>query len=267
MIKESWFSFLNLFLVFALYFTVNFNHSVFWNVKDINNGKKFHIAQKSYLHQVNEDNTPPVVKIINPKNNSAFAWNTRIPYTITVSDQEDGESKYDEITNNEVFLEVEYIADTSRVTELLNQPVQSDPVGLAAIKKSNCLNCHAFDAKLIGPSFLEISERYTPTPSNIDILVQRIREGSSGIWGNVVMPTHPELSVEETEDIVHWILENAAKPNTSYFIGTEGSFQLKPPASSPQTGIFVLKATYTDHGAADAPPSKGQDLIMIRGKE
>src|SRR5438270_10479024 len=39
-----------------------------------------------------QSNQPPVVKIITPANNSTFAWNEPIRYTITVSDKEDGES-------------------------------------------------------------------------------------------------------------------------------------------------------------------------------
>ncbi|MCW3105517.1 MAG: hypothetical protein JWQ09_23, partial [Segetibacter sp.] len=65
-----------------------------------------------------------------------------IQYKIKVSDEEDGESAYDEIPSNEVFLEVKYLADASKATAEMNKAVKSDPAGLAAIKSSNCLNCH-----------------------------------------------------------------------------------------------------------------------------
>ncbi len=214
-----------------------------------------------------QENHPPVVKIISPRANGTYEENTLVRYQVEVSDKEDGESKFQEIPSNEVFLEVRYFADASKAATASSQTVKSDPPGLQTIKASNCLNCHAFNAKLIGPSFYDISKRYPYSRSNIDTLSKRILEGTTGVWGSIKMPTHPELTKAQTADIVSWILKNAADPTVNYYTGTEGSFRLKSPAASPgKGGAFVLIASYTDHGLKDKPKQnlKGQEAILIR---
>ena len=54
-----------------------------------------------------QTNNRPIVKILAPKDKSSYPLGTRVAYQISVSDPEDGESKYGEITQNEVLLKVE----------------------------------------------------------------------------------------------------------------------------------------------------------------
>jgi cytochrome c len=209
MVKGVQFFFLTVFIVTVLYAVANF-------------------AYPPKKNKVQQENHPPVVKIITPKNNSLFYWNTQMNYTISVSDKEDGESKYEEINPKEVLLKVKYAGDGSKITAELNKIDDNSP-GLTAMRMSNCFNCHNFDSKLIGPSFNEISKRYPATPSNIGLVVKRAKEGSKGVWGKVGMPAHPELTKEEIQNMVEWILKNATNPNINYYIGTEGSFRIKQP--------------------------------------
>lgn len=217
---------------------------------------------------VEQENHPPVVKIIAPKNNAVYEWNTPVQYKIKVSDQEDGESSFDEIPSNEVFLEVKYFADASKAYAEVSKAVKTEPAGLAAIKSSNCLNCHAFTGKLIGPSFSDISKRYPYTKAAVDLLSKHIAEGSTGVWGNVTMPTHPEITKAETQEMVQWILKKGAEQGVSYYRGTEGYFTIKQPAGANRKGAFVVTASYTDHGLKDKPKQnlRGQDVIVIQGK-
>lgn len=215
-----------------------------------------------------QENQPPVVKIIAPKNNSSFDFDTQLNYEITVADKEDGDSKYDEINTKEVLLEVRYEANKAKVPALLSKGVQSDAAGLAVIRASNCFNCHNFNSKAIGPSFYEISTRYPAIAANIDLLVKRIREGSTGVWGKETMPTHPELTTEETKAAVQWMLKNGADPNVSYYIGLTGSFRIKAPVVPNKKGAYILTASYTDHGLKNAMGKhlKGQDVVVISSR-
>ena len=225
----------------------------------------FASTPKNKLQQ--QKNNAPVVKIIAPKNKSQFDWNTQLNYSITVSDKEDGESKYDEINTKEVLLEVKYIGDDSKIPQALSKRVVNDPPGLTSIRTSNCFNCHAFNSKSIGPSFYDIKKKYKTTPENVSLLVKRTREGSTGIWGNASMPTHPELTKDETKKMVEWILKNA-ESNSSYYIGAEGSFRIKPTGASQKKAVYMLTASYTDHGVKDSSKQhlKGQDVIFIHSK-
>ncbi|MDB5142926.1 MAG: c-type cytochrome [Mucilaginibacter sp.] len=214
----------------------------------------------SFINLKNQqENHPPVIKIISPQNNTSFDKDALVTYKISISDKEDGESKFDEINTKEVLLEVRHLMGKS------NKKVQNDQPGLAVIMTSNCINCHGFNSKSTGPSFYEINKRYTATKANMDTLIKRIREGSSGIWGGKEkMPTHPELTIAETKNAVQWIMKNAADPNVNYYTGLEGFFRIKPDSK----GTYVLTASYTDHGLKDVPGKRlrGVDVVVIQSK-
>ncbi len=212
-----------------------------------------------------QSNHKPVVEIIAPNDKSSYPLGSRVVYEIRVSDKEDGESKYGEISANEVLLKVEYSDHTGLPIEK-NKRIQDNPPGLTGILTSNCLNCHVFKGKLIGPSFYEINKHYEPTRSNVQTMAIHIREGSSGVWGNTVMPSHPELSNQEIQEMVQWIMENAGETNIDYYTGTDGSIKLAPPVDSAKNASFILTANYTDHGVDGGQKLIGQDSVIIHSK-
>ncbi len=226
------------------------------------------IAQKNHFnfYKKQSQNHAPVVKILSPKNNSVYRWNSQVSYEISVSDKEDGESKYQEINPKEVFLEIKYVNDTSKALDLIKKNDQKDPPGLAAIKTSNCMNCHAFKSKLIGPSFYEITRRYEQVANSVDTLTDHILNGSKGRWGNVQMPSNDKLNASEAKEVIEWIFKNTRDSTVNYLAGTEGSFRLNASANSLKN--IILIASYTDHGIKDQPHQnmKGGDLIIIHGK-
>ncbi len=249
MILKSKPIYLNLFIPLLLFALVNF--------------------EKPLGNNIQQENHPPVVKITSPKNNDIFELGAQVNYQISVADKEDGDSKYDEINTKEVLLEVRYLTNKSKLTAALNTTAQNDAPGLAVIRTSNCFNCHNFNSKLIGPSFYEISKRYPGTLSNTDSLIKHVRDGSTGMWGKEKMPTHPELTKEETKNAVQWILKHATDPNVNYYIGTEGSFRIKPSVTQAQKGACVLTASYVDHGLKNTSGKqrlKGQDVVVVYGK-
>src|SRR6202012_5639467 len=123
--------------------------------------------------------------------------------------------------------------------------MQADEPGLAAIRTSNCFNCHNFNGKAMGPSFDEIQKKYPSAKINIDTLVKRISAGSTGIWGKEKMPSHPELPQQQVKSMVEWILRNGNKTGVNYFIGVNG---IVPGTYLKSPGAYVLTASYIDHG-------------------
>src|SRR6185312_350766 len=201
-----------------------------------------------------EENNAPSVKINSPKNNAVINARAAVNYEIDVADKEDGNSKYDEINNKEVLLEVKLVKDKLTLVKI----VQPDPPALTIMRTSNCFNCHNFNSKSIGPSFYDISRRYRISTANTDTLVKRIRVGSSEIWGKEKMPAHPELKTEAIKTTVGWILKHAADPGIDYYIGAAGIFRVK------KTGVYRLTATYLDQGQKNAPGRQrlmGHDVI------
>ena len=148
------------------------------------------------------------------------------------------------------------------------ETAKPSPAGLADIINSNCLGCHEFKSKAMGPSFFAISKRYPETESTMDILSQYIRGGSVGVWGQARMPSHPEFTEDELHAISSWIVNDAADPNVNYYVGTEGTFQMESPGKpSPSAGV-ILTASYTSHDTKNGPQQtlRGEDTIIVGGK-
>lgn len=73
-------------------------------------------------------------------------------------------------------------------------------------QKSNCLACHQAEAKLIGPSFKEIADKYRDQDGAADELAAKIKNGGSGVWGQIPMPPNPAVSDEDISALVDWVL-------------------------------------------------------------
>ncbi|HEY5917741.1 MAG TPA: c-type cytochrome [Chryseolinea sp.] len=81
-----------------------------------------------------------------------------------------------------------------------------DHRGRYFIEKSDCLTCHELDKKTVGPSFLEIAERYPSEKTAVQYLIRKVREGGSGAWGNTPMNPHPNLAESEIKTMLDYIL-------------------------------------------------------------
>ena len=76
----------------------------------------------------------------------------------------------------------------------------------ALAQSKNCMACHAVDKKLVGPSFKDISAKYTGQAGAADKLAQKITKGGSGVWGPVPMPANSQVSPAEAQKLASWIL-------------------------------------------------------------
>lgn len=78
--------------------------------------------------------------------------------------------------------------------------------GLELIGASDCTTCHAIDKKVIGPSYVDVANKYENTPAVVDSLVSKIKKGGMGNWGNIAMTPHPDLPDEDAREMVKYIL-------------------------------------------------------------
>lgn len=219
-----------------------------------------------YFSSVQAQGDIPDIKIIAPKNNGTYKWNTLVNYSVVVTFQ--GKStQFQELPSNQVLLTATYVPNLSTVAGKPAPAADGTPAGLLDIIRSNCIGCHAFNAKAMGPSFAAIAERYKQNPAATDTLSGLIRGGSTGIWGPDSMPAHPELSNDQAHAIVLWIMKYAANPNVSYYVGTEGAILMKAPGTPDSKAGIVLKASYTSPtpsaNATQAP--YGEDTIILHG--
>ena len=213
------------------------------------------------------DNDPPKVTITAPADNGEFQWNSLVPYAISVSDREDGKTEFEEIAANEVLLRIAFLPNPSRKDKYLLDLSKADNQPLQRMSVSNCFTCHAAKTKLIGPSFDLIAKRYPDTPETVESLAKKVITGATGTWGNVQMPPHPDLKIDQATEMVAWILRNSSDPDQSFVVGIEGAFRTREkPDNDAGTGIYVLTASYMDHGLKDIPQSRkqGQHTIMLK---
>ena len=76
----------------------------------------------------------------------------------------------------------------------------------ALVEASDCLRCHGMDRRYVGPSFRQIAARYQDRPDAAAYLARKIREGSVGEWGRVVMPRHPQINDVQAQGMALWVL-------------------------------------------------------------
>ena len=69
-----------------------------------------------------------------------------------------------------------------------------------------CLACHAVDKKVVGPSYKEIAAKYRTDKNAEANLIKRVREGGSGVWGQVPMPPNAGVNEKDANALVKWIL-------------------------------------------------------------
>ncbi len=102
-------------------------------------------------------------------------------------------------------------ADTpAAATAESSNDLSSNPVyqkGLEITGKYQCPTCHKIDEKLTGPGYREVAEKYAGADeATINQLAKKVIEGGSGVWGEVPMTPHPNVSEEEAKDMVAYIL-------------------------------------------------------------
>jgi cytochrome c len=87
-----------------------------------------------------------------------------------------------------------------------DSPPASAADAMAIARANACMGCHAVDRKLVGPSFRQIAAKYqgdAQAPARLDA---KVRNGGSGVWGVIPMPSHPSMSSADIGTVVGWIL-------------------------------------------------------------
>jgi cytochrome c len=136
--------------------------------------------------------------------------------------------------------------------------------GRRLIEGSDCLSCHQFNRKSIGPAYVDVAAKYHDDNRAIGRLVRKIREGGSGVWGNVAMAAHPALTNEQAALMVAYIMTLADPKTSAPSLPVRGTYL--PPAGSGDgsQGALLLRAAYTDRGANGMPTITKEKTIVLR---
>lgn len=73
-------------------------------------------------------------------------------------------------------------------------------------QKNACTACHAVDKKLVGPSYKEVAAKYKGDAKAEAMLVEKVKKGGVGTWGQIPMPANANLSDADAKTLVKWVL-------------------------------------------------------------
>ena len=77
---------------------------------------------------------------------------------------------------------------------------------LELIATKGCTACHALDKKIIGPAYIDVSNKYEASPEMLYKLTQKVVAGGKGVWGEIPMPPNQNITFTEAKMIVAYIL-------------------------------------------------------------
>lgn len=75
------------------------------------------------------------------------------------------------------------------------------------LKANGCNNCHAQSEQIVGPAFDAVRKKYQGQKGALDMLVNKVRLGGTGVWGQVAMPPNPQISDADLRRVLKAILE------------------------------------------------------------
>lgn len=58
-------------------------------------------------------------------------------------------------------------------------------------QKNKCTTCHMIDKKLVGPAWMDVAKKYRGDKGAPAKLVDKVKKGGKGVWGDVPMPAQP----------------------------------------------------------------------------
>lgn len=73
-------------------------------------------------------------------------------------------------------------------------------------KKNACTACHALDKKMVGPAYKDVAAKYKGDAKAETMLVEKVKKGGVGTWGQVPMPPNAAAKDEDVKTLVKWIL-------------------------------------------------------------
>lgn len=74
------------------------------------------------------------------------------------------------------------------------------------LKKNNCTACHANDKKMVGPAYKDVAAKYKADGGAAEKLAKKIKAGGAGVWGQIPMPPHPQLSDADALTLAKYVL-------------------------------------------------------------
>ncbi|WP_296698533.1 PQQ-dependent sugar dehydrogenase [Algoriphagus sp.] len=215
-------------------------------------------------------NDKPEVSIdFKGKNKTFYFGDKSLDYQVSVSDKEDGSTADGSIKPEEVAVTFDYVPAGFDPIEMASKQSGAESmavlnIGRNLIEASDCKSCHQYDTTSIGPSYSAVALKYPNTPENVSMLVGKVINGGSGVWGDHAMSAHPQLSEADAKRMIDYIFSmNEVQPTVSS-LPLEGKLNPEVPEGEDGQGGYLLRAFYSDKGAENITSLTGEDIVALR---
>ena len=219
-------------------------------------------ASNSTSLEIIAGNEPPQVDLSVTGNTQFFFPGTSFDYVAHVSDVEDGS----EIDPSHIAMSIDYVSAGFDYAEVIQGQRSVDAttryaVAQGLMDQSDCGVCHQPDVRSAGPSYKEIAEKYASQLAMQAELASKVIEGGSGVWGEINMPAHPAITMNDAQNIVDYILN--IENQTLASMPLEGVYT--PVVSNEDNqGSLVVRTAYQDRGAGELPMHAVEEVVILR---
>lgn len=208
-------------------------------------------------------NEPPEVALTVAGNNEFFFPGIPVSYQAKVNDKEDGNIEGDQFAFSIDFLDQGY-----DLTEITQGHQESDElskfaVGKNLVEENDCKSCHKVNEKSIGPSYKDIGVKYNADAEAPGYLLDKIKNGGGGVWGETAMAAHPDLDEEDIKKMVSYILSLGSETEKEV-IPTEGTYTITKDMMKPGQGALVMRAAYQDQGKGTLPSIMNSKTLVLK---
>lgn len=201
--------------------------------------------------------------------NQSFYWdNQQITYAVDVKDSEDGQLGSG-IDPSQVTVSIDYLERGWDQNEIAlghqaMMEASAFAVGQKLVSQSDCRACHQMDQKSVGPTYLDIAKKYAGDAKAVSYLAQKIIQGGGGVWGDIMMAAHPQLSTSEAEQMSKYILSLGSSAASPSGLPLKGSYSFTDHIGKGEEGSYILTASYKDKGGDGIGPLTVQKMITLR---
>lgn len=229
-------------------------------VKDDKDG-----VAKSPILMIAAGNEAPVVNIQIMGNKTFYFPQQPIQYAVSVNDKDDPMAAKN---LSSVVVTADYIEGYDKAAISQGHQVLSQAaMGKNLMLSLDCKVCHKEAEKSVGPSYLAIAQRYEKDKNAVPYLTKKIIKGGGGVWGEVAMAAHPDLSEQDAQQIVAWIQSLAATSKKTKSLPVAGKLPATLGKPAKDNGALILNATYTDQGGNGIGPLTGNSTVVLRSSK
>jgi cytochrome c len=196
-------------------------------------------------------------------NSTFFTPGAPLTYAVKVTDREDATVAAENVAFSVTYVPEGFDTEAMRQGQTAIDTTTKYAAAKAIAAKSDCAACHQRDQVSAGPSLRQLAEKYTPDAATIDTLAAKVRTGGSGVWGQIMMPPHPQFTAQELRLLAEYFV-GAMRGSARAALPLTGTHTPQLPPDDEGRGSLVFHAVYTDRGANGLPARTSEAIKVLR---